>query len=157
MSIKWTQQEDNLLKQLDALGYSSSKIYKEYGSILKNRSQNAIALRLSYLHKPPEERRKEDMASFDNADMASFDNADMLEKAINQAADRICNRLDNIANALAVICRYMENNTEDARKPAERITKLLEEIKANGTLQQGTQQSIKHELQKVAYRRSKNG
>ena len=35
MSIKWTQQEDNLLKQLDALGYSSSKIYKEYGSILK--------------------------------------------------------------------------------------------------------------------------
>ena len=29
MSIKWTQQEDNLLKQLDALGYSSSKIYKE--------------------------------------------------------------------------------------------------------------------------------
>ena len=60
MSMKWTQQEDNLLKQLDALGYSSSKIYKEYGSILKNRSQNAIALRLSYLHKPPEERRKED-------------------------------------------------------------------------------------------------
>lgn len=69
MSVKWTQQEDNLLKQLDALGYSSSKIYKEYGSILKNRSQNAIALRLSYLRKPPEERRKEDMASFDNADM----------------------------------------------------------------------------------------
>lgn len=33
MSIKWTQQEDNLLKQLDALGYSSSKIYTEYGSI----------------------------------------------------------------------------------------------------------------------------
>lgn len=100
MSIKWTQQEDNLLKQLDALGYSSSKIYKEYSSILKNRSQNAIALRLSYLHKPPEERRKEDMASFDNADM--------LEKAINQAADRICNRLDDIANALAVICRDLQ-------------------------------------------------
>ena len=33
MRIKWTQQEDNLLRQLDALGYSSSKIYKEYGSI----------------------------------------------------------------------------------------------------------------------------
>ncbi len=147
MSIKWTQQEDNLLKQLDTLGYSSSRIYKEYGSILKNRSQNAIALRLSYLHKPPEERRKEDMASFDNADM--------LEKAINQAADRICNRLDNIANALAVICRDIENDTEDASKQAERTTKLLEEIKANGTLQQGTQQSIKHELQKVAYRGNK--
>lgn len=147
MSIKWTQQEDNLLKQLDALGYSSSKIYKEYGSILKNRSQNAIALRLSYLHKPPEERRKEDMASFDNADM--------LEKAINQAADRICNRLDNIANALTVVCRYMESDTENASKHAERTTKLLEEIKANGTLQQGTQQSIKHELQKVVYRGNK--
>lgn len=146
MSVKWTQQEDNLLRQLDALGYSSSKIYKEYGSILKNRSQNAIALRLSYLHKPPEERRKEDIANFDNADM--------LEKAINQAADRICNRLDNIANALAVICRNMERNTEDASKPASHIVKLLEEIKANGTLQQGTQQSIKHELQKVAYRRN---
>lgn len=147
MSIKWTQQEDNLLKQLDALGYSSSRIYKEYGSILKNRSQKAIALRLSYLHKPPEERRKEDMASFDNADM--------LEKAINQAADRICNRLDTIANALAVICRDMESNTEDASKHAERTTKLLEEIKTNGTLQQGTQQSIKHELQKVVYRGNK--
>lgn len=147
MSMKWTQQEDNLLKQLDALGYSSSKIYKEYGSILKNRSQNAIALRLSYLHKPPEERRKEDMASFDNADM--------LEKAINQAADRICNRLDNIANALTVICRYMESDTENASKHAAHTIKLLEEIKANGTLQQGTQQSIKHELQKVAYRGNK--
>lgn len=147
MSMKWTQQEDNLLKQLDALGYSSSKIYKEYGSILKNRSQNAIALRLSYLHKPPEERRKEDMASFDNADM--------LEKAINQAADRICNRLDNIANALTVVCRYMESDTENASKHAERATRLLEEIKANGTLQQGTLQSIKHELQKVAYRGNK--
>lgn len=143
MSIKWTQQEDNLLKQLDALGYSSSKIYKEYGSILKNRSQNAIALRLSYLRKPPEERRKEDMASFDNADM--------LEKAINQAADRICNRLDNIANALTVVCRYMESDTENASKHAERTTKLLEEIK----VQQGTLQSIKHELQKVAYRGNK--
>lgn len=86
--------------------------------------------------------------------MASFDNADMLEKAINQAADRICNRLDNIANALTVICRYMESDTEDASKRAERTTKLLEEIKANGTLQQGTQQSIKHELQKVVYRRN---
>lgn len=84
--------------------------------------------------------------------MASFDNADMLEKAINQAADRICNRLDNIANALAVVCRDMESDTEDASKRAERTTKLLEEIKANGTLQQGTLQSIKHELQKVAYR-----
>lgn len=87
--------------------------------------------------------------------MASFDNADMLEKAINQAADRICNRLDNIANALAVVCRYMESDTEDASKRAERTTKLLEEIKANGTLQQGTLQSIKHELQKVAYRGNK--
>lgn len=86
--------------------------------------------------------------------MASFDNADMLEKAINQAADRICNRLDNIANALAVICRDMESDTENASKHAERTTKLLEEIKANGTLQQGTQQSIKRELQKVAYRRN---
>ena len=147
MSVKWTQQEDNLLKQLDALGYSSSKIYKEYGSILKNRSQNAIALRLSYLHKPPEERRKEDMASFDNADM--------LEKAINQAADRICNRLDNIANALTLVSRYMVSDTENSSNHAERSTKLLEEIKANGTLQQGTLQSIKHELQKVAYRGNK--
>lgn len=88
--------------------------------------------------------------------MASFDNADMLEKAINQAADRICNRLDNIANALVVVCRYMESDTENASKHAERTTKLLEEIKANGTLQQGTQQSIKHELQKAVYRRNRD-
>ena len=49
----------------------------------------------------------------------------------------------------------MESDTEDASKRAERTTKLLEEIKANGTLQQGTQQSIKRELQKVAYRGNK--
>ena len=147
MSMKWTQQEDNLLKQLNAIGLSSAAIYKNYREVLKGRSQSAIQQRLTYLNKPPEERRKEDMASFDNADM--------LEKAINQAADRICNRLDNIANALAVICRDMESNVVGASKRAERTTKLLEEIKANGTLQQGTQQSIKHELQKVAYRGNK--
>lgn len=100
MSMKWTQQEDNLLKQLNAIGLSSAAIYKNYREVLKGRSQSAIQQRLTYLNKSPEERRKEDMASFDNADM--------LEKAINQAADRICNRLDNIANALAVICRDME-------------------------------------------------
>lgn len=44
---------------------------------------------------------------------------------------------------------------EDAGKHAAHTIKLLEEIKANGTLQQGTQQSIKHELQKVAYRGNK--
>ena len=146
MSMKWTQQEDNLLKQLNAIGLTSAAIHKNYKEVLKGRSQSAIQQRLTYLNKPPEERRKEDMASFDNADM--------LEKAINQAADRICNRLDNIANALAVICRNMESDTENASKHAERTTKLLEEIKANGTLQQGTQQSIKHELQKVIYRRN---
>lgn len=112
----------------------------------KGRSQSAIQQRLTYLNKPPEERRKEDMASFDNADM--------LEKAINQAADRICNRLDNIANALALICRDMESNAVGAGKHAAHTIKLLEEIKANGTLQQGTQQSIKHELQKAVYRRN---
>ena len=147
MSMKWTQQEDNLLKQLNAIGLSSAAIYKNYREVLKGRSQSAIPQRLTYLNKPPEERRKEDMASFDNADM--------LEKAINKAADRICNRLDNIANALTVICRYMESNAVGAGKHAAHTIGLLEEIKANGTLQQGTQQSIKHELQKVAYRGNK--
>lgn len=143
MSMKWTQQEDNLLKQLNAIGLSSAAIYKNYREVLKGRSQSAIQQRLTYLNKPPEERRKEDMANFDNADM--------LEKAINQAADRICNRLDNIANALTVICRYMESNVVGASKHAAHTIKLLEEIKANGTLQQGTQQSIKRELQKAVY------
>lgn len=149
MSIKWTQQEDNLLRQLSAIGLSSAAIYKSYREVLRGRSQSAIQQRLTYLNKPPEERRKEDMASFDNADM--------LEKAINQAADRICNRLDNIANALALICRDMESNAVGDGKHAAHTIKLLEEIKANGTLQQGTQQSIKHELQKAVYRRNKNG
>lgn len=146
MSMKWTQQEDNLLKQLNAIGLSSAAIYKNYKEVLKGRSQSAIQQRLTYLNKPPEERRKEDMAGFDNADM--------LEKAINQAADRICNRLDNIANALTLICRDMESNVVGASKHAAHTIRLLEEIKANGTLQQGTQQSIKHELQKVVYRRN---
>lgn len=146
MSMKWTQQEDNLLKQLNATGLTSTAIYKNYKEVLKGRSQSAIQQRLTYLNKPPEERRKEDMASFDNADM--------LEKAINKAADRICNRLDNIANALTLICRDMESNVVGDSKHAAHTIKLLEEIKANGTLQQGTQQSIKHELQKVVYRRN---
>ena len=143
MSMKWTQQEDNLLRQLSAIGLSSAAIYKSYREVLRGRSQSAIQQRLTYLNKPPEERRKEDMASFDNADM--------LEKTINQAADRICNRLDNIANALALICRDMESNAVGAGKHAAHTIKLLEEIKANGTLQQGTQQSIKRELQKAVY------
>lgn len=146
MSMKWTQQEDNLLRQLSAIGLSSAAIYKSYREVLRGRSQSAIQQRLTYLNKPPEERRKEDMASFDNADM--------LEKAIKQAADRICNRLDNIANALALICRDMESNAVGAGKHAAHTIKLLEEIKANGTLQQGIQQSIKHELQKAVYRRN---
>ena len=61
---------------------------------------------------------------------------------------------DNIANALALICRDMESNAVGAGKHAAHTIKLLEEIKANGTLQQGTQQSIKHELQKAVYRRN---
>lgn len=146
MSMKWTQQEDNLLRQLSAIGLTSAAIYKNYKEVLKGRSQSAIQQRLTYLNKPPEERRKEDMASFDNADM--------LEKAINKAADRICNRLDNIANALTVVCRDMESNAVGDSKHAAHTIGLLEEIKANGTLQQGTQQSIKHELQKVVYRRN---
>jgi len=146
MSMKWTQQEDNLLRQLSAIGLTSAAIYKNYKEVLKGRSQSAIQQRLTYLNKPPEERRKEDMASFDNADM--------LEKAINKAADRICNRLDNIANALTLICRNMESHAVGDSKHAAHTIKLLEEIKANGTLQQGTQQSIKHELQKVVYRRN---
>ena len=34
MSMKWTQQEDNLLKQLNAIGLSSAAIYKNYREIL---------------------------------------------------------------------------------------------------------------------------
>lgn len=149
MSLKWTQQEDNLLRQLSAIGLSSAAIYKNYREVLKGRSQSAIQQRLTYLNKPPEERRKEDMASFDNADM--------IEAAINKSADRICNRLDNIANALAQVCRSLEYVMQQTEKNDERCLRVLEEIKANGTLAQGTQQSIKHELQKIVYRRSKNG
>lgn len=124
-------------------------IYITAALIILSILKGVFGLDIAQAPKPPEERRKEDIANFDNADM--------LEKAINQAADRICNRLDNIANALAVICRDMESNAVGDSKHAAHTIKLLEEIKANGTLQQGTQQSIKHELQKVAYRRSKNG
>lgn len=42
MSMKWTQQEDNLLKQLNAIGLSSAAIYKNYREVLKGRSQSAI-------------------------------------------------------------------------------------------------------------------
>ena len=149
MSLKWTQQEDNLLRQLSAIGLTSAAIYKNYRDVLKGRSQSAIQQRLTYLNKPPEERRKEDMASFDNADM--------IEAAINKSADRICNRLDNIANALARVCRSLEDAIQQTEKNDERCLRVLEEIKANGTLAQGTQQSIKHELQKFVYRKSKNG
>ena len=48
MSIKWTQQEDNLLKQLNAIGLSSAAIYKNYREVLKGRSQSAIQQRLNH-------------------------------------------------------------------------------------------------------------
>ena len=35
MSMKWTQQEDNLLRQLSAIGLSSAAIYKSYREVLR--------------------------------------------------------------------------------------------------------------------------
>ena len=148
MGLKWTEQEDNLLRQLEAIGLTSAKIYKEYSSVLQDRTQVAIRQRLAYLHKPPKERMKEDMASLDNADL--------IVKAIEESTNRICNRLDTIAKALQDTWKLAEEETKANESRSKSMIRLGEEIKANGVLQQGTQQSIKSELQRIAYKRNYN-
>ena len=62
---EWTVQQDTLLKQLMDLGYSSKKIYENYGEIF-GRTEKAISCRISYLNKPQREKIKDDAYEKDN-------------------------------------------------------------------------------------------
>ena len=62
---EWTTQQDTLLKQLMDLGYSSKKIYENYGEIF-GRTENSISQRMCFLRKPIEERVKKEKPKSNN-------------------------------------------------------------------------------------------
>lgn len=93
MSAKWIDAEDKLLRQLTSIGLNAKQIHSTYSTLLQGRSVKAIEQRLCYLSKPAEQRRQDDMASMDDVDR--------LIEAIDNARDRICDRLDSIALSLA--------------------------------------------------------
>ncbi len=101
MSAKWIDAEDKLLRQLTSIGLNAKQIHSTYSTLLQGRSVKAIEQRLCYLNKPAEQRRQDDMASMDDTDR--------LIEAIDNARDRICNRLDSIALSLAHLNRTMED------------------------------------------------
>lgn len=104
MSAKWIDAEDKLLRQLTSIGLNAKQIHSTYGALLQGRSVKAIEQRLCYLNKPAEQRRQDDMAGMDEVDR--------LIEAIDNARDRICNRLDSIALSLAHLNRTMEEPAE---------------------------------------------
>lgn len=101
MSAKWIDAENKLLRQLTSIGLNAKQIHSTYSTLLQGRSVKAIEQRLCYLNKPAEQRRQDDMASMDDVDR--------LIEAIDNARDRICNRLDSIALSLAHLNRTMED------------------------------------------------
>lgn len=117
MSAKWIDAEDKLLRQLTSIGLNAKQIHSTYGALLQGRSVKAIEQRLCYLNKPAEQRRQDDMASMDDVDR--------LIEAIDNARDRICNRLDSIALSLAHLNRTMEEPAQDIKKVS---TETLESV-----------------------------
>lgn len=101
MSAKWIDAEDKLLRQLTSIGLNAKQIHSTYSTLLQGRSVKAIEQRLCYLNKPAEQRRQDDIASMDDVDH--------LIEAIDNARDRICNRLDSIALSLAHLNRTWKN------------------------------------------------
>lgn len=124
MSAKWIDAEDKLLRQLTSIGLNAKQIHSTYGALLQGRSVKAIEQRLCYLNKPAEQRRQDDMASMDDVDR--------LIEAIDNARDRICNRLDSIALSLAHLNRTMEEPAQDTVLSKETM-QVFQDIKRVST------------------------
>lgn len=143
MSLKWTKAEDDMLRFMIGVGMNSKQIYENFSMNFHNRSKSAIQQRMEYLGCSPEDRKA--------ADALSFDNADMLEKAIKESADRICNRLDNIARDLVHLVALKERQLDE--NPLEPITGLLEDLKTGSENQEESTEDIKRILN--SFRREK--
>ena len=126
MSAKWIDAEDKLLRQLTSIGLNAKQIHSTYSTVylLQGRSVKAIEQRLCYLNKPAEQRRQDDMASMDDVDR--------LIEAIDNARDRICNRLDSIALSLAHLNRTMEEPAQDTVLSKETM-QVFQDIKKVST------------------------
>lgn len=135
MSLKWTKSEDDMLRFMVGVGMTSKQVYENFSLNFHNRSKAAIQQRMEYLGKSTEDRKV--------ADALSFDNADMLEKAIKESADRICNRLDNIARDLVHLVALKEEKQDN---PLEHITELLEDLKVCNLNQEDSIEDIKRIL-----------
>lgn len=131
---EWTVQQDTLLKQLMDLGYSSKKIYENYGEIF-GRTENSISQRMCFLRKPIEERVKKENPKSDN---------DVIEK-LEEHNTRLCNRLDTITrqfsnlleivesqnNKFQEIIESMEQDKITRKKDSDSYIKALYEIKTS--------------------------
>ena len=107
---EWTAQQDTLLKQLMDLGYSSKKIYENYGEIF-GRTESSISQRMCFLRKPIEERVKKEKTKSDN---------DVIEK-LEEQNTRLCNRLDTLT-------RQFSNLLEIAESQNNKFQEIIESI-----------------------------
>ena len=131
---EWTVQQDTLLKQLMDLGYSSKKIYENYGEIF-GRTENSISQRMCFLRKPIEERVKKEKPKSDN---------DIIGK-LEEHNTRLCNRLDTLTrqfnnlleltesqnNKFQEIIESMEQDKITRKKDSDSYIKALYEIKTS--------------------------
>ena len=131
---EWTTQQDTLLKQLMDLGYSSKKIYENYGEIF-GRTENSISQRMCFLRKPIEERVKKEKPKSDN---------DIIGK-LEEHNTRLCNRLDTLTrqfnnlleltesqnNKFKEIIESMEQDKITRKKDSDSYIKALYEIKTS--------------------------
>lgn len=131
---EWTAQQDTLLKQLMDLGYSSKKIYENYGEIF-GRTESSISQRMCFLRKPIEERVKKEKTKSDN---------DVIEK-LEEHNTRLCNRLDTLTrqfsnlleivesqnNKFQEIIESMEQDKIARKKDSDSYIKALYEIKTS--------------------------
>ena len=131
---EWTTQQDTLLKQLMDLGYSSKKIYENYGEIF-GRTESSISQRMCFLRKPIEERVKKEKPKSDN---------DVIEK-LEEYNTRLCNRLDTLTrqfsnlleltesqnNKFQEIIESMEQDKITRKKDSDSYIKALYEIKTS--------------------------
>ena len=131
---EWTVQQDTLLKQLMDLGYSSKKIYENYGEIF-GRTENSISQRMCFLRKPIEERVKKEKPKSDN---------DVIGK-LEEHNTRLCNRLDTLTrqfsnllelvesqnNKFQEIIKSMEQDKITRKKDSDSYIKALYEIKTS--------------------------
>ena len=126
--------QDTLLKQLMDLGYSSKKIYENYGEIF-GRTENSISQRMCFLRKPIEERVKKEKPKIDN---------DIIGK-LEEHNTRLCNRLDTLTrqfsnlleivesqnNKFQEIIESMEQDKITRKKDSDSYIKALYEIKTS--------------------------